>query len=51
MRQSRGVSTVQEDALPFHPSEAVTGTQLSFSALQECKGGLKRLSKEMEMAW
>lgn len=33
------VSIVQEDALPFYPSEAVAETQLSFSALQKCKGG------------
>lgn len=38
MREFRGVSVVQEDVLPFHPSEAVTGMQLSFSALQKCKG-------------
>lgn len=33
MREFRGVSIMQEDALPFHPSEAVAGTQPSFSAL------------------
>lgn len=51
-REFRVVSIVQEDALPFHSSEAVAGTQLSFSALQKCKGGsVASDAKEMEMSW
>lgn len=38
MREFGVASIVQEDVLPFHPSEAVSGTQLSFSALRKWRG-------------